>query len=221
MFFKANVLRRSYCRRSGLITVLFFEFFLLSASRSAHAGDYSSLREGDIIFHTSRSSQSQAIQLSTHSKYSHVGVIFRKNKQLVVLEAVQPVKYTLIQKWVDRGERKHFVVMRLKRADTILSSDAVLKLKAVGESFLGKPYDFFFEWKDDRIYCSELVWKAYDRALGIQLGSLQKMSEFDLSAKPVKKKLHERYGDKIPLGESVISPARIFESDLLTKVLER
>jgi hypothetical protein len=34
------------------------------------------LRDGDIIFHTSRSAQSIAIQRATHSKYSHMGIIF-------------------------------------------------------------------------------------------------------------------------------------------------
>src|SRR5437867_163185 len=27
------------------------------------------------------------------------------------------------------------------------------------------PYDLTFEWSDDKIYCSELVWKVYERAL--------------------------------------------------------
>ena len=35
------------------------------------------IKEGDIIFQTSTSSQSKAIQLATHSKYSHVGIIFK------------------------------------------------------------------------------------------------------------------------------------------------
>ena len=37
------------------------------------------LRDGDIIFHTSRSAQSLAIQRATHSPYSHVGVIFLRD----------------------------------------------------------------------------------------------------------------------------------------------
>lgn len=31
------------------------------------------LRIGDLIFHTSRSNQSRAIQIATNSKYSHMG----------------------------------------------------------------------------------------------------------------------------------------------------
>ena len=44
-----------------------------------------SLRDGDIIFHTSRSAQSAAIQLATHSRHSHVGLIlFRDGKPYVL-----------------------------------------------------------------------------------------------------------------------------------------
>ncbi|WP_206680678.1 hypothetical protein [Hymenobacter polaris] len=35
------------------------------------------LREGDLIFHTSQSAQSQAIQLATHSPYSHCGLLYK------------------------------------------------------------------------------------------------------------------------------------------------
>src|SRR5690606_5876902 len=34
------------------------------------------IQNGDIIFQTSKSSQSQAIQLATKSKYSHMGIIY-------------------------------------------------------------------------------------------------------------------------------------------------
>lgn len=39
------------------------------------------LRDGDIIFHTSRSAQSVAIQRATHSPCSHVGVVFIRDRQ--------------------------------------------------------------------------------------------------------------------------------------------
>lgn len=42
------------------------------------------LRDGDIIFHTSRSAQSDAIQRATKSPYSHVGlVLYRDRKPFV------------------------------------------------------------------------------------------------------------------------------------------
>ena len=47
-------------------------------------------------------------------------------------------------------------------------------MRQVGESFRGRPYDLTFEWSDERIYCSELVWKIYERALGIEIGPPQR-----------------------------------------------
>ena len=91
-------------------------------------------------------------------------------------------------------------------------------MKAVAEKYKGKHYDPFFEWSDERIYCSELVWKIYQEVTGMELGKLQQLKDFDISSEPVKQKLKERYGSKIPLQESVISPAAIFESPLLKTV---
>jgi len=78
-----------------------------------------------------------------------------------------------------------------------------------------------FAWSDERIYCSELVWKLYERALGIQIGKLQKIREFNLNAPIVKEEIRARYGNKIPLEETVISPQAMFESPLLMVVAER
>lgn len=91
-------------------------------------------------------------------------------------------------------------------------------MKKVGDQFYGKNYDLTFEWSDDKIYCSELIWKIYHRATGIEIGKLEKLSDFDLTNEVVKKKMKERYGDKIPNNEIVISPQEIFESDLLILV---
>lgn len=65
------------------------------------------------------------------------------------------------------------------------------------------------------MYCSELVWKIYDRGLGVRLGRLQKLRDFDLSDPVVKSKMKERYGNRIPLDETVISPGEIFSADSL------
>lgn len=53
---------------------------------------------GDIVFQISRSSQSKAIQLATHSAYSHTGMVVIRNKKPYVFEAIGPVVYTPLQK---------------------------------------------------------------------------------------------------------------------------
>lgn len=183
--------------------------------------DVQQFQNGDIIFQTSKSSQSKAIQVATKSKYSHMGLIYETGGQYYVYEAVQPVKLTKLNEWIKRGEDSHYVVKRLKDSSRVLTEATVKKMKNVGERFKGKSYDIYFEWSDDKIYCSELVWKIYKEALDIEIGQLQQLREFDLTDDIVKDKMKERYGDKIPLDENVISPATMFDSDKLETIIEQ
>jgi uncharacterized protein YycO len=178
----------------------------------ASASAASPWHDGDIIFHTSRSAQSIAIQRATHSPYSHVGVIIFRDGKPYVFEAISTVQYTPLAKWTARGEGGRFVVKRLKRG---LTGNEKATLRRAARVYEGKPYDLYFEWSDQRIYCSELVWKIYDRALGIKLGELQKLRDFDLTDAAVRAKMRERYGTRVPLDEPVISPGAQFDSPLL------
>lgn len=175
------------------------------------------LQEGDIIFQTSKSAQSKAIQLATGSEFSHMGIIYKDEEVLFVYEAVQPVKLTSLKDWIERCENAQFVVRRL-RDNRLLTPANLNRMKETGKRFLGKDYDIYFGWSDEKIYCSELVWKIYKEALGIEIGQLQTLQDFDLSHETVKEKMRERYGDRIPLTEKVISPASMIQSDLLFTV---
>jgi hypothetical protein len=199
--------------RLVLLTML-----LMACANSARLE--SQLRDGDIIFHESRSSQSRPIQLATKSRYSHMGIVYRQNANWFVYEAVQPVKMTPLHEWTKRGRDGHFVVKRLRNR-AVLTPPVLNKMRAAGEKFRGKPYDLYFEWDDRRMYCSELVWKIYKQATGIEIGELQRLREFDLSHPAVREKMKERYGSRVPLNEAVISPAAMFESDKLVEVARR
>lgn len=202
----------------GLILVLILG--VLQAKISNTTTKLEAVKNGDIIFQTSLSEQSKAIQLATNSKFSHCGIIYRENGQFYVFEAIQPVKKTPIDKWIARGKDNHYVIKRLINADQILTAETLVNLKEEGNKFEGKNYDLTFEWSDDRIYCSELIWKIYQRATGLEIGKLQTLGDFNLTNNLVKQILKKRYGNKIPLNEIVISPAAIFESELLETVLK-
>jgi Permuted papain-like amidase enzyme, YaeF/YiiX, C92 family len=175
---------------------------------------------GDLIFQISQSRQCKAVQLATGSDYSHMGIIYKTKGKYFVYEAVGPVKLTRLDDWIKHGKNNHYVVKRLSNADEIFTKQKLNKLKAVGEKYKNKSYDKFFEWSDKRIYCSELVWKMYKEAMNIEIGELQNLGDFDLSHDLVKKIMSERYGDKIPFDEKVISPGDMFDSDLLMTVYE-
>jgi|SRR6185436_1003919 len=176
------------------------------------------LKSGDIIFQTSQSAQSNAIQLATHSKYSHCGVVFKYAKNFFVYEAIQTVSLTALDKWIARGQDGKFVVKRLKNDEQILSPEILEKLNKARNKYYKKEYDKYFSWTDNQIYCSELVWKMYRDATGLQIGKLQQLKDFDLKSSAVKAKIKERYGQNIPLNDTVISPVSIFNSDLLVTV---
>ena len=173
-------------------------------------------QDGDIIFQSSQSRQSLAVQQATNSPYSHMGIIFIKNGKPYVFEAANKVVYTPFDKWINRGKNRKYIIKRLK--DHTLSQKEIANLKRVAHSFENKPYDIWFGWDDKYIYCSELVWKIYNKALNLKIGQLQRIKDFNLSAPAVKQKLTERYGDKIPYSEKVISPVAMFNSPLLVTV---
>ena len=201
------------------ILLLFVAILFGSCQRKESAFIAKDLRNGDLIFQTSQSAQSQAIQLATKSKYSHCGIIYKEDGKYFVFEAIQPVQKTPLDNWIARGKDHHYVVKRLKNADKVLTEDNLMKMKAIAKSMGGKDYDLYFEWSDDRIYCSELIWKIYKEGTGLEIGKLQELKDFDLTNPAVKAKLKERYGNSIPQHEKVISPAAMFESNLLITVV--
>ena len=176
------------------------------------------LMEGDILFQISTSGQGKAIQLATNSSYSHCGILFKENNQWMVYEGVQPVKTTKLSEWINRGDGHHYVSKRHKDAASLLTKHVKEKMKEEAKKLLGKNYDLTFEWNDDRIYCSELVYKIYERGAGVSIGTLQKLQDFNLNSPLVRAKLKERYGKNIPLNETVISPGAIFEDTNLVEI---
>jgi hypothetical protein len=81
-----------------------------------------SVRDGDLIFQTSRSTQSLAIQRATGSPYSHMGIVFLREGKLYVFEAIATVRFTPLDHWIARGAGHHFVLKRLRNANTALDS---------------------------------------------------------------------------------------------------
>lgn len=191
---------------------------VMFAGASGGAGASVALHTGDLIFQTSLSPQSLAIQKATRSPYSHMGVILVHRGRISVLEAAGPVRETPFSVWTARGKGGHYVVKRL-----LLEPDAAAQRRLIdtARGFLGRPYDSAFEWSDTRMYCSELAWKLYDRALGIQIGHLRHLRDLRLNDPLVRAKLRERYGRHVPLDEPVISPAEMFISGKLFEVVRR
>lgn len=193
------------------------------AARAASADALALLvQEGDLVFQRSRSAQSEAVALATHSALTHMGLVLFEDGKFWVYEAVQPVQRTPLEAWVARGVDGKVVVRRLRDAASVLTPKVVRELKRSVHGFLGKPYDLQFRWDDDELYCSELVYKAYERAAGVRLGRLQRVAELDLASPTVQRKLRQRYGKKLQRfepREQVITPQSMFDDARLVTVV--
>jgi cell wall-associated NlpC family hydrolase len=169
------------------------------------------LRAGDLVFHRSTSDQAAVIAEVTSSELTHVGLVLPHDGELAVLEAVQPVKWTPIDAWIARGEGARFEVRRPREP---LTADDVEALVREGERHLGRPYDARFEWGPRRIYCSELVWLVYARALDRELVEPQTFGDLVLS-NAARRLARRRLGRLPRTSERIVTPVALAESAAL------
>jgi hypothetical protein len=204
----------------AVISILLVVGFVSIAGESTISGNFSKAHqqrflEGDIIFQGTDSEQCRAIKKATHSKFTHVGIIIMEHGALYVLEAVEPVQITPLKNWIERGDKGYYTLMRMKDRETYLVPEKIAKARQLGEEMKGKQYDLYFNWSDDQLYCSELVWKLYKKAFDLELCPLKKLKDFDLSSPEVRAIMEKRYGKNPPLEEQVVAPSDIAASRLL------
>lgn len=162
-------------------------------------------QQGDVIFHVSESSQSAAIKLGTWSRYSHCGLIIKKNGKLYVLEAENGVELTPIRQWLKRGKMcHHYRVMRLKDEQTLN-----LPYK------LGGRYDRAFRFNNGKYYCSELVWELYGKN-NINLCSPKELQDYHLLYLPMVQKHIKSRG--FTMEQKVVAPVDLVKSSKLKTV---
>lgn len=171
-------------------------------------------RDGDIVFQGNMGGQGAAIAQATRSPYTHCGIVFIENGAPVVWEAVGPVKRTSWKEFVRHGTGGHYVVKRLKEPPDARRIDA---LKRSGEAMMGRPYDIWFQPDDERIYCSELVWKMY-RDAGMVVAADERFCDMHLDAPIARTVLVERFGSRVPCESRVVTPAALFRSTLLLTI---
>lgn len=186
------------------------------ASARPRAAD---LRDGDIVFQTSHSRQSAAVALATRSRLTHVGVVLVDRGEPWVLEAVEPVRRTPFEAWRRRGEGGRVWVKRLRDAGSVLTPAVIARMRTMGEAWLGRHYDLQFRWDDDRLYCSELVYKLYERGAGVRIGKVQRAGEMALASPEVQRRLRERFRESVfSPDEPVITPQAMFDDPRLVPV---
>ena len=163
--------------RSLLAALLF-----LVACNASQAKDFTDWRDGDLIFHDSGgSSQTEAIFSATGSRFTHVGIVRLTQNGPVVVEAIGPVQETPLEEFKERGVGGRYAVYRMRH----FSPQQAKRVLTAAKRYYGRPYDPFFRLDDERIYCSELIWKAF-HAVGLDLGETQRFASLNVGNEAVR-----------------------------------
>lgn len=171
---------------------------------------------GDLIFQSlPHSPLIDAIEGSTHSPYSHMGIVVERKSKWQVLEAIGPVRYTPLNRWIAQGRDDAFAVYRLK----VHYRQHIPRFIKAAESYLKRPYDIRYRMDDEAIYCSELVWKAFKQVTDIELGFLTRLG--DLSWRPYEEVIRMIEEGGLPLEREIITPVELSRSEILEKVYRR
>jgi hypothetical protein len=172
---------------------------------------------GDLVFETSSSSQSAAIQWATASRWSHVGIVeVTPEGEATVIEALGKVSRTPWARWTRRARRGGDILVLRPRGLTAAQRAAAA---VAARRFLGRPYDARFGWDDERIYCSELVVKAYERAAGLSFGRRERLGDLRLAA--IEGAAAKRWGGPVPKDLVLVTPASLAEDGRLEVVAGR
>jgi len=131
--------------------------------------DYNLFKSGDIIFRRGQGILGQALfQVDKTSEYSHVGIIKMINNRPFVIHASTGENFGQdaiviiedLETFLKTELTQAISIYRLKNIDDIIGS----KVANIADQYAQKkiPFDSEFNLKTkDRLYCTELVWRAY------------------------------------------------------------
>lgn len=137
----------------------------------------------------------------------------RQNGKWFVYEAFRNVEATPLKEFIFRGRNQGFAVYRL-RGDYQKYIPATIEY---ARTYSGHPYDVRYRMDDDHIYCTELIYKAYRKSSGQQLGKLVRLG--DLNWRPFKDTIEHFENGPVPLDREMITPKNMAEANQLELIL--
>jgi len=110
--------------------------------------------------------------------FTHCGIVFNDKGVWKVYEGrgrdgKDPVSLEQWQKDEGDGRAIHNVYVRRLADRSVLTNDALKRMRDRADALHHTHYDFGFSWSDDYVYCSELISKVYEKA-GAAANALKK-----------------------------------------------
>jgi hypothetical protein len=168
------------------------------------------LESGDVVFQASESSRSALIREATQSPLSHVGLVEVAPDGVYVIEAISPVSRTPWKRWKARGQGGRVQIQRAASLSVAERARVVAKAKAL----IGVPYDARYRWDEERLYCSELVAKAFTNGAAMTVGYQQAVGELRLT--PRMRVMAELAG--VSMRQQLLTPASLAADSKLVVV---
>ena len=153
------------------------------------------LSQGDLVFIKSQTSQSQALRDATHSEWTHVGIYLDD-------KIYESTGITSVNSFIKRSKNSDYITR------SIPEFEDTTKFRAALKKYFKKPYDIYFEFSDDKIYCSEFVYKIFLDAFNVEIGKIQTFNDMDLNHESVQQLIKNRYknGKAFNMDEKIITP---------------
>jgi len=171
-----------------------------------------SIRAGDLVFQDLDCGERCAlIRQVTRSRYSHVCIVAARDGERVVWEASGPVDFVPLGDWVRHGQGRRVAVYRPRTAVVRYRAEVQRRV----ESYAGRPYDAYYQWDDERIYCSELIAKAYRDAIGRDL-----FEPHPVELGTAEARVYNMSGGRLTSGTPMVTPADLVASDSLVRVVD-
>ncbi len=141
------------------------------------------VKDGDLIFRCGRSPESHAVRVrDRQSGYSHVGVALWVGDSLMVIHSVpdeedhHPADTIKCEPWSDFWQRKRAKTGAIFRLPITDEQRQVVRGYLLEKWAAQTPFDHNYLLSDTtEIYCTELVWRAYERA-GVDLSEGRRSS---------------------------------------------
>lgn len=153
------------------------------------------ISQGDLVFIKSQTAQSQALRDATHSEWTHVGIYLDD-------KIYESTGLTSLNSFIKRSKNSEYTTRSIPEFQDTPEFRAALK------KYYKKPYDIYFEWSDDKIYCSEFVYKIFLDAFNVEIGQKQTFNEMDLNHDSVQQLIKNRYknGKEFNMDEIIVTP---------------
>lgn len=177
------------------------------------------LRNGDLLFQNLDcgplcSAIEEVTQGRDSLKFSHIGLVYVEGDSTWIIEAIgAAVCKTPLYRFLSRTKNPHYLG-RLKSPPRFIDTAVSFALKQIGT-----PYDDPFLYNNQKYYCSELIYDAFQYANNnkpfFALEPMTFKQPGSASFYPAWIEYYNKLGIPIPEGQPGINPAGISRNDKL------